>query len=281
MLDFLAERFASQPREEWVRRMRAGKVRDDNGHAVDEQQRYRGHTRLYYYRDSGPETPVAIDAPIVYRDAHLLVVDKPHGVPVVPSGGYLRNTLLVHLRRDLGIDAVTPIHRLDRDTAGLVMFSLQPDTRDAYHALFRQRQVHKVYEAVAPWRADLALPLIRRSHIGPGAHFLQQNELSGPANAITELAAIHPMGELALYRLHPHTGQRHQLRVHMAAWGIPIVGDGIYPTLLPENSNNPALPLQLLARSLSFIDPIDGARRQFTSQRTLALAGVSAGVPEC
>ena len=280
MLDFLAERFTAQPREEWVRRMRAGKVLDDNGQAVDEQQPYRGHTRLYYYRHSGSETPLAIDAPILYRDAHLLVVDKPHGIPVVPSGRYLHNVLLVYLRRELGIVTLTPIHRLDRDTAGLVMFSLQPHSRDAYHALFRQRKVQKTYEAIAPWRADLAPPLTRRSRIGPGAHFLQQNELPGPANAVTELTAIHRMGELALYGLRPQTGQRHQLRVHMAAWGIPIVGDGIYPTLLPERRNDPALPLQLLARSLRFIDPIDATPRHFTSRRTLTLASIKACVPD-
>lgn len=281
LLDYLAERFAAQPREEWVRRMRAGKVLDDGGQPVDEHRPYRGHTRVYYYRDTGSETPVTLDAPIVYRDSHLLVVDKPHGIAVVPSCQYLHNTLLVQLRRELGIDTLTPIHRIDRDTAGLVMFSLQPDTRDAYHALFRQRQVQKVYEAVAAWRADLALPLMRRSRIGAGPHFLQQCELPGLANAVTELAAMRPIGTLALYRLHPHTGQRHQLRVHMAAWGMPIVGDGIYPTLLPEGANDPALPLQLLARSLTFTDPVDGTHRHFTSRRALALARINACAPDC
>ncbi len=281
MLDFLAERFTAQPRNEWAHRMRSGKVLDDNGHTVDEDQPYRGHTRLYYYRDSGTETPMALDAPILYRDAHLLVVDKPHGVPVVPSGRYLHNTLLVGLRRELGIDTLVPIHRLDRDTAGVVMFSLQPRSRDAYHALFRLRQVDKVYEAVAPWRADLALPLVRRSRIGPGVHFLQQCELPGQANAVTELASVCRMGKLAHYRLHPITGHRHQLRVHMAALGIAIVGDGIYPLLLPEHAMDPAQPLQLLARSVSFTDPIDGTPRHFTSRRTLAMAGISACAPGC
>jgi len=273
MLDFLAERFAAQPRAEWARRMRAGKVRDEVGQPVHEQQAYLGHTRLYYYRDCPTETATVIDAPILYRDAHLLVVDKPHGVPVVPSGRYLHNALLVRLRHETGIDTLTPIHRIDRDTAGLVMFSLQPATRDAYHALFRQRQVHKTYEAVAPWRADLALPMTRRSRIGPGPHFLQQSELPGEPNAITTLEQVRNLGGLALYRLHPVTGQRHQLRVHMASLGLPIVGDAIYPDLLPENAADPAQALQLLARSLRFTDPINGHLRQFTSQRSLALAG--------
>lgn len=279
MLDFLADRFAAQPRQEWIRRMRRGQVLDDRGNPVDERQPYRGHTRLYYYRDTGSRTPGAIDAPILYRDAHLLVIDKPHGVPVVPSGHYLHDALLVHLRRELGVDALTPIHRLDRDTAGVVMFSLQACSRDAYHALFRQHQVRKIYEAVAPWRSDLVLPMVRRSRIGPGAHFLQQCEWPGQANAVTEMLSMHPLGAMALYRLQPTTGRRHQLRVHMAALGIAIAGDGIYPELLPENAADRSAPLQLLARSIAFTDPIAGVPRHFTSRRTLALAQVSANAP--
>jgi tRNA pseudouridine32 synthase/23S rRNA pseudouridine746 synthase len=285
MLDFLVDRFPAQGRAEWVRRMRAGKVLDDDGRAVHEQQPYRASGRLYYYRACATETAVTIDAPVLFRNDHLLVVDKPHGMPVVPSGGYLQQSLLVRLRRTLGVDALAPIHRIDRDTAGLVMFSLQAATRDAFHALFRLRRVHKTYEAVAPWRADLALPLTRRSRIGPGAHFLQQCELPGDPNAETRIERLASSGTLAHYRLHPVTGQRHQLRVHMAALGLPIIGDGIYPCLLPEGAGDPDRPLQLLARAIAFTDPVDGSARQFTSQRTLALAdaaaGLSAGAPGC
>lgn len=285
MLDFLAARFPAQGRAEWVRRMRAGKVLDDAGLAVPEDLPYRASGRLYYYRDCAAEPDNADDAPILFRNDHLLVVDKPHGMPVVPSGGYLQQSLLVRLRRTLGLDALAPIHRIDRDTAGLVMFSLQPATRDAFHALFRRRLVHKVYEAVAPWRADLALPLTRRSRIGPGAHFLQQCEQPGAANAETHIERLACWGALAHYRLHPRTGQRHQLRVHMAALGLPIVGDGIYPNLLPARAGDTRWPLQLLARAVAFTDPVDGSARQFTSQRTLAMVAAarpfSAGAPGC
>lgn len=277
MLDFLAERFPSQGRAEWLRRMRAGKVLDDDGQAVHERRPYRATGRLYYYRDCALEPANAMDAPVLFRSEHLLVVDKPHGMPVVPSGGYLQQSLLVRLKRTLGIDALVPIHRIDRDTAGLVMFSLQPATRDAFHALFRQRRVHKTYEAVAPWRADLALPLTRRSRIGPGTHFLQQCEQPGEPNAETRIERIASSDTLAHYRLHPVTGQRHQLRVHMAALGLPIVGDGIYPTLLPPGVVDPDRPLQLLARAIAFTDPVDGSTRQFTSRRRLAMAGTAAG----
>ncbi len=275
MLDFLAERFAAQGRAEWARRMHEGKVLDGGGQPVDEHRPYRAQGRLYYYRDCAGEAANAVDAPILFRDDHLLVVDKPHRMPVVPSGGYLQQSLLVQLRRALGVDAIAPIHRIDRDTAGLVMFSLQPRTRDAYHALFRQRAVHKTYEAVAAWRSDLALPLTRHSRIGPGSHFLQQCEQAGEPNAQTQVQLLRHIGAQALYRLHPLTGRRHQLRVHMAALGLPIAGDGIYPALQPRDGGNPELPLQLLARAIAFTDPVDGRARQFTSQRTLALAAPS------
>lgn len=253
--------------------MRQGKVLDDAGQSISEQRPYHGHTRLYYYRDCATEPdPVADDAPILYRDPHLLVVDKPHGMPVVPSGRYLQQTLLVQLKRALGIDTLVPIHRIDRDTAGLVMFSVQPQTRDAYHALFRARRVHKTYEAVAPWRPELPLPLTRHTRIGEGAHFLQQCEMPGAPNATTRVELIRATGALALYRLYPLTGYRHQLRLHMAAMGIPIVGDGIYPQLMPQGSFDPARPLQLLARSIRFTDPLQGCEREFTSRRSLALA---------
>lgn len=275
MLDFLDQRFPAQTRAVWAQRMADRKVLDDRGQAIGVHDAYRGHTRLFYYRDcTATETTTAADAPIIYQDAHLLVIDKPHGMAVTPSGRYLQQTLLVRLKRALGNDALVPIHRIDRDTAGLVMFSVQACTRDAYHALFRERRVHKTYEAVAPWRADLPLPLTRASLIGQGSHFLQQRELPGEPNATTRIELIKTMGVLAWYRLHPVTGYRHQLRVHLAALGIPIVGDGIYPDLTPHGSSDPAHPLQLLARAITFTDPIDGSARHFTSRRTLALAPV-------
>ena len=236
-LDFLSERFPAQPRAEWARRMRSGKVLDDSGQAMDEHRPYRGKGRLYYYRDCPAEPVQPVDVPVLHRDEHLLVVDKPHRMPVVPSGKYLQQSLLVRLKRTLGLDSLVPIHRIDRDTAGLVMFSLQPRTRDAYHALFRQHRIHKTYEAVAAWRAELALPLTRRSRIVRGEHFLQQCERPGTPNAETRIALQRRMDALALYRLHPVTGQRHQLRVHMTALGAAIAGDGIYPVLTPEHDD--------------------------------------------
>ncbi len=287
VLDFLVQRFPGQPRATWQARMSQGLVLDEHGAPLGPNQAYLSHTRIFYYRDCAVETPIPFEATVLYRDEHLLVVDKPHFLPVTPSGRYLQETVLVRLKRELGLDDIVPIHRIDRDTAGLVMFSLQPGSRDAYHALFRTRQVEKTYEAIAPWRADLRLPLMRQSRITQGAHFLQQRESPGEVNSTSHLALIcrleacqawgaeSPPGPLALYRLRPVTGHQHQLRVHMAALGIPIVGDGIYPLLTPEGTTNLNRPLQLLARAIRFIDPLTGQARELRSQRRLALAATT------
>ena len=177
----------------------------------------------------------------------------------------------MRLKRKLGIDHIVPIHRIDRDTAGIVMFSLQPATRNAYHALFRQHAVHKSYQAIAPWRPELRFPLTRESRLAPAAHFMQQCEVAGVPNSLTHIRLLEVHGTLARYALHPVTGHRHQLRVHMAALGMPILNDGIYPALTPEGQADHDRPLQLLAQSIAFQDPLTGLPRQFASQRQLAL----------
>jgi tRNA pseudouridine32 synthase/23S rRNA pseudouridine746 synthase len=279
MLDFLCDRFAAIPRGRWQARMDAGEIWDEHGATVTVQRPYQHHLRLYYYRDVPVEPSIPFEATILFQDDHLLVVDKPHFLPVAPSGNYLQETVLVRLKRQLGIDAISPIHRIDRDTAGLVLFSVQKETRDAYQALFRQRQVHKTYEAIAPWRAELALPLTRHSRIEEAGHFMLQHEVDGVPNASTRITLLETFTRdgqtLARYQLEPVTGQRHQLRVHMAALGLPILGDGLYPTLTPEGQVDHAQPLQLLAKRIAFTDPLSGAMRRFDSARRLAFTPTS------
>jgi tRNA pseudouridine32 synthase/23S rRNA pseudouridine746 synthase len=274
-LDFLAERLANVTREVWHQRMLAGDVVDEHGVTLSPAHAYQGHVRVYYYRDVPDEPHIPFYEQILFQDAHLVVVDKPHFLPVVPSGGYLTETVLVRLKQQLGIETLVPVHRIDRDTAGLVMFSVQPETRAQYHALFSQRTVKKTYEAIAPWRADLTLPLKRESRIVEAGHFMLQHEVSGPVNAMTDIEMIEVSGALARYRLSPVTGKRHQLRVHMAALGLPILGDGLYPTLTPEGQIDYENPLQLLARSVEFADPVTGKNRRFESQRRLTLPPLS------
>jgi tRNA pseudouridine32 synthase/23S rRNA pseudouridine746 synthase len=222
----------------------------------------------------------------LHQDAHLVVVDKPHFLSVTPGGRHLHETVLVRLKRLLGIDTLVPVHRLDRETAGVLLFSVQPADRAAYHALLRERQVHKVYEAVAPWRPELSWPLHCHHRLvdPPGERFMQVQVEAGEPNADTRIELIKRLGdrpgagpgEWAHYRLSPVTGRRHQLRVQLNALGLPIAGDRIYPTLLPDVPPGTApdyqQPLQLLAREIAFIDPFSGRPRRFCSQRTLQLA---------
>ncbi|MDO9199331.1 pseudouridine synthase [Rhodoferax sp.] len=268
-LDFLTERFPAISRDVWHQRMAQGDVVDEHGVQLTPHSAYQGHRRVYYYRAVPDEPRIPFDEVILFQDEQLIVVDKPHFLPVVPSGDYLTETVLVRLKQKLGIDTLVPIHRIDRDTAGLVMFSVQPATRGLYHALFSQRTVKKTYEAIAPWRDDLALPLTRESRIVEAGHFMLQHEVSGPANAITHLDVLEVRGKRARYALSPVTGKRHQLRVHMAALGLPILGDGLYPTLTPEGQLDYERPLQLLAKSIEFVDPVSGERRRFESRRVL------------
>lgn len=272
MLDFLLARFPRQGRLEWLARMARGDVVDEHGLAVTAQRAYQPHLRLYYYRSIEAEPRIPFEEFILHQDEHLVVVDKPHFLPVVPSGLYLQETVLVRLKRKLGIATLVPLHRIDRDTAGLVMFSVQPHTRGIYHALFREHRIRKLYEAIAAWRSDLALPLTRASRISDAAHFMQQTEIAGEPNTRTHVRLLERAGTLARYELEPVTGHRHQLRVHMNALGLPILGDGIYPVLSPEGSVDHTQPLQLLARSVAFSDPLTGMDRHFESRRRLDLS---------
>ena len=281
MLDFLVRRFPGIAAEVWQQRLLQGDVVDEQGAQVTPERAYQPDLHLYYYRSVPDEAPIPFEEAVLFQDEHLVVADKPHFLPVTPSGGYLQQTLLVRLKRRLGLADLVPLHRIDRDTAGLVLFSVQPATRGIYQGLFRQHTMRKTYQATARWDPTLPWPLRRETRIGDSAHFMQQQELPGPPNSVTLIQPQAVHGSLAQYQLQPITGHRHQLRVHMNALGLPILGDGIYPTLTPEGHTNPALPLQLLAQALEFTDPLTGLVRRFESvRRLLALEGLSQGVDQ-
>lgn len=278
VLDLLAERLPRLSRAEWAARMAAGDVVDEDGRALPPDAPCRSGQRIHYWRSLPEETPVPFHETVVFRDAHLLVVDKPHFLPVTPGGRYVRETLLVRLRAALDLPDLSPLHRIDRETAGLVAFSLCAAERDAYQRLFRERRVHKTYEAIAAApREPIAWPLTRSSHLCEDeAAFYRMREAApheGRApNAETRIHLVEQRGPLARYRLQPTTGQRHQLRVHMNALGLPIVGDQFYPTVRrgPDEPEDFRDPLQLLARTLAFTDPMTGAQRHFESSLRLA-----------
>ena len=266
----LVDRFPSVAATTWAARIAAGEVVDENGGVITPTRPHRAGLRVYYYRSLTDEARVPFDEAVLFRDAHIVVADKPHFLAVTPSGAHLHETLLVRLKHKLGIDTLAPVHRIDRETAGLVMFSIEPATRGAYQRLFAERVAQKEYECVAPWRTALPLPLVHRSRlVDDPTHFMRMCEAEGNANSETRIELIERHDEVARYRLVPLTGKRHQLRVHCAALGIAIRGDRIYPELLPVDTDDHAHPLQLLARRLSFVDPITSEPRSFTSRRTL------------
>ena len=231
--EFLAERFAAIPADIWRARMQQGELVDEHGAAVAPGQPYRAGGRLYYYRAIDDEPKVPFEEVLLFQDELLVAVDKPHFLSVTPGGRHLHETLLVRLKRRLGIDTLTPLHRLDRETAGVVVFAVQPATRGAYQALFANKTVSKHYEAIAPWRPELGFPLTRRSRLVEDEHFLRMREAPGEPNAETRFEVLESHGGFARYRLTPVTGRTHQLRLHCAlppplGLGCPVVGDADY-----------------------------------------------------
>ena len=261
---FLAERLPLVA--DWPARIARGDVVDERGEPVGDLP-YRPGRRVFYWRQLDAEPQVPFAERIVFQDAHLLVADKPHFLPVTPGGLYVQQTLLTRLRRATGLAELSPLHRLDRETAGLVAFSVRAQERGAYQNLFRDRAVGKVYEAIAPagdgpWPRLLRHRLVERD----GEAFMQMQAVPGEPNAETWADLVETLpGGLARYTLRPRTGVKHQLRVQMSAIGLPIVGDRIYPVLQPhEASPRFDAPLQLVAREMSFTDPITGLARVFS-----------------
>jgi tRNA pseudouridine32 synthase/23S rRNA pseudouridine746 synthase len=265
VLDGLSERFPTVPRATWLDRMARGRVVDDAGRWLTPDTPYRVGLEVHYYREVADEAHIPFEETVLFADADLLVADKPHFLPVTPSGGHVHETLLGRLIRRTGNPDLVPLHRIDRETAGLVLFSTNPNTRALYQALFRERRIQKTYEAIAPPLPDLEFPHTRSSRILAGEPFFRMREVEGPANSETRIDVIARGDGVWRYALMPLTGRKHQLRVHMAALGAPIANDGVYPLLRPRPNADYLAPLKLLARKLGFIDPVTGIARSFSS----------------
>ena len=273
LLDFFINQFPHIERGEWEARFNEGLVMTANGQPVAPQEAYQPNTHLIYFRRLAKEPEIPFEEEILFQDEHIVVADKPHFLPVTPSGLYLHQTLLTRLKKTTGIQTLSPIHRIDRDTAGLVIFSVNPGERAQYQNLFRDRAVKKVYEAIAPYLGVLEkkLPMTYQSRIEESEHFLQMQEVEGEPNTDTKIELIEIIKPWARYRLTPGSGKKHQLRCHLNTLGIPIKGDQIYPVLTPyqEYDLDFSNPLQLLAKEIHFKDPISNESRSFFSKRML------------
>lgn len=270
VLEALCEHFATISRQTWLERMARGRVLDMQGVAIDAQQPYREGLRLQYFREVSDEAPIPFVESVLYADAHLVVADKPHFLPVTPAGAYVEQTLLARLTRRLDNPHLVPLHRIDRLTAGLVLFSADPGSRAAYQRLFAERKIHKQYQAIAPALPALSFPLVRHTRLVAGEPFFLMREAQGPANSETRIEVCERRGPLWRYGLYPVTGKKHQLRLHLAALGAGICNDPFYPLLHAQGPDAYDRPLQLLAQGLGFIDPLSGQPRHFESRLRLA-----------
>ncbi|GAA4386486.1 pseudouridine synthase [Tsukamurella soli] len=226
---------------------------------------------VWMYRQLPDEVEVPFDQPVLYRDERIVVVDKPHFLATMPRGARVVQSALVRLRLGLGEPHIAPAHRLDRLTAGVLLFTVDPSVRGAYQQLFAAGSARKEYEALAPLRDGLELPAVVRSRIEKTPGIMRAYEVAGEPNAESRVELADWLGAAGRYRLTPRTGKTHQLRLHMAGLGVPILGDPLYPEQRVVADDDFTDPLRLLARRLAFIDPVDGTEREYVSARVLAV----------
>jgi tRNA pseudouridine32 synthase/23S rRNA pseudouridine746 synthase len=295
-LDYMMHRWGHIDPQGIEDRFDAGEIVGEAGVALDRHTPLQDHTFIWYYRTLPPETRMPVELNILHQDDHLLVVDKPHFLPTTPGGTYIQESALVRLRNQLGLPDLIPMHRLDRMTAGVLLLSTNPATRGKYQVLFEKRQVQKEYECVAaaapaPGYPAVDFPVVVRNRMTKSRSYLLAEVVDGEPNPETRIELLRtfdagtpagggpapgtgaaPAGRRGLYRLEPHSGKTHQLRVHMASLGLGIVNDAFYPELLDKAPDDYAKPLQLLARGIRFVDPISGTPVEYRSGLNLSQA---------
>ena len=270
ILEFLSIKFSRITREEWKQRITDGKVMDDESLPITIDTQYTPHRRIFYFREVKDETVIPFTEQILFQDDEILVACKPHFLPVTPSGHYVDECLLNRLRKSTGINDLAPLHRIDRETAGLVLFSANKKSCARYCNLFQKGLIKKTYQAVS---ANIPEPgtteWLVENRLDQGTPWFRMQAVPGQPNAKSTIKLLDSKNNRALFELHPITGKTHQLRIHMCSIGLGILNDNLYPQLQPESKDNYETPLQLLAQTVCFKDPLTGIQRKFTSQRKL------------
>jgi len=270
ILAFLSRRFPAISPEIWEKRISEGKVLDEKGQWITLDTEYAPLRRIYYFREVSDEPIIPFSEKILFLDDEILVACKPHFIPVTPGGRYVDECLLNRLRRSTGIEDLVPLHRIDRETAGVVLFSVNKKSRGLYGTLFMNGHVEKTYQALSA-----CLPLQETAswdvedRIERGEPWFRMKTSPGRVNASSVINLVEVKGERARFTLHPRTGKTHQLRIHMSGLGFGILNDRYYPELQAEREDNFETPLQLVAQMLRFKDPLSGRAREFTSEREL------------
>ena len=270
IVEFLCRTFPAISRNQWVERILEGKVLDDQGKPITTETKYSPSQRIFYFREVENEPVIPFAEQVLFQDDELLVACKPHFLPVIPGGRFVEECLLNRLRNRTGIADLTPLHRLDRETAGIIIFSVNPNTRGIYHELFRRGKVEKIYHALAEinqpprenqWTVE--------NRIVRGEPRFRMKIVPGVANARSHIQLVEVKDNRGLFRLQPVTGKTHQLRLHMSGLGFVVINDRVYPELQPERDDDFNQPLQLLAKMIRFHDPVSGQDREFRSEREL------------
>lgn len=268
---FLCQKFPHILATEWQQRFHDGLILDAQGQTLAINHQYQTQQHIYYYRFLEKEIPVPFEHEIIFENEHFIAVDKPHFLTMTPTGQYVQETLLVRLKKQTNNPVLTPIHRLDRETAGIVLFSKQPETRGLYQSLFASRQIEKTYHAIAAYRPTLSFPRKTQLRMEKGQPFYTMQIVEGEPNSETTIKLLQHNEHWAKYQLMPKTGKQHQLRVHLNALGIPILHDPFYPEVCHKPEDDFSHPLQLLAKAISFIDPVTQQPMQFFSAKDLDL----------
>ena len=268
---YLCQQFPHIAQPEWQQRFANGLIYDAAGEVLNINTGYMENSHVFYYRFLAHEIAVPFEHEILFENEHLLVVDKPHFLTISPTGQYVQETLLVRLKKQTGNPFLTPIHRLDRETAGVVLFSKQPATRAIYQQMFAKREVEKSYHAVAAFRANLTFPCYTAMRMEKGEPFYTMQVVEGLVNSETQIDLIEHDSVWGKYQLQPITGKQHQLRVHLNSLGIAIKNDPFYPVVQHKREDDFSAPLQLLAKQIRFNDPLTLQNMAFISNFELTL----------